>query len=102
VLGHRLLTAIVLVVTVLWAVNVVIGFVSPSRHDPTINALFATVIGASYALRGTQQPPAGGLRHRLARLIAGDIDAQQEAAPNPTEERALPKQRPPSTPETKP
>lgn len=78
-LGRRLITGITILVTILWAVNVVVGFISPTRHDPTINALFATIIGASYALwpSTTQQPnngsPRRGLRQRLAHLIAGDI-----------------------------
>lgn len=45
-----LVTALTILITVAWAVNLVIGFLAPERHDASVNAVFAVVVGAVYAL----------------------------------------------------
>lgn len=49
-LPRPLTIALTVLISVVWAANVVIGFVDPSRSDPYINAIFAIVTGAVYAL----------------------------------------------------
>ena len=43
-------TGIAVVITSIWAVNVVVGFIDPTRHDATLNALFAIVVGGLFTL----------------------------------------------------
>lgn len=45
-------------ISVVWTANVVIGFIDPERSDPTINAVFAVVVGAVYALGRKDRPSA--------------------------------------------
>jgi hypothetical protein len=71
-LPRPLVTAITILITLAWAVNVVVGFTDPSRHDPTINAIFAVVVGAIYALRNGKNGTVSTARRTLGRLIAGD------------------------------
>jgi hypothetical protein len=77
VLPRPLVTALTILITVAWAGNVVVGFVSPERHDPTINAIFAIVVGAVYALGHRNTAKAKKARRRLADLIAGDAEEPQ-------------------------
>lgn len=70
-LPRPLMIAIAILVTLAWAVNVIIGFLYPGRADPSLNAIFATVVGAAFAL-GKPGGKAGNTRKALARLIAGD------------------------------
>jgi len=71
VLPRPLMIAIAVLVTLAWAVNVVLGFLYPGRADPSLNAIFATVVGAAFALGKPGGKP-NGTRQKLARLIAGD------------------------------
>lgn len=80
-LPRPLVTAITVLVTLAWLVNVVVGFLDPNRHDPTINAIFAVVVGAIYSLRGTGKVSAA--RRALGHLIAGD--KSDESAPTDKE-----------------
>lgn len=50
-LPRPVVIGVVVVVTLGWAVNLIIGFTSPARHDPTLNALLGVVVGAALALR---------------------------------------------------
>lgn len=71
-LPRPLITGITVLVTLAWTVNVVLGFLDPARHDPTINAIFAVVAGAIYALGGKDGGRVGSTRRALGHLIAGD------------------------------
>lgn len=37
-------------ISLVWAGNVIIGFLNPALRDPMINAIFAIVVGSLYAL----------------------------------------------------
>ncbi|WP_134664022.1 hypothetical protein [Amycolatopsis sp. CFH S0078] len=69
-LPRPLVTALTILISMAWTVNVVVGFVSPDRHDPTINAIFAIVVGAVYALGHRNTQKVTEARQRLAELIA--------------------------------
>lgn len=71
-LPRPLVTALTILITLAWTGNVIVGFVSPERHDPTINAIFAIVVGAAYALGHRGAAKARKARRRLAELIAGE------------------------------
>jgi hypothetical protein len=79
VLPRPLVTALTILISIAWTGNVVVGFVSPDRHDPTINAIFAIVVGSIYALGHRNTAKAKRARQRLAELIAGDT---QEPTPD--------------------
>lgn len=46
----QILTALAILISAVWLVNVVLGFLAPERHDPAINGLFAVVVGALFAV----------------------------------------------------
>ncbi|WP_143267147.1 hypothetical protein [Amycolatopsis thailandensis] len=66
------MTALTILISVAWTGNVVVGFIYPDRHDPTINAIFAIVVGAVYALGHRNTAKFKEARRRLADMIAGD------------------------------
>jgi hypothetical protein len=35
----------------MWAINLIVGMLDPDRDDPAVNAIFAIVIGAVFALQ---------------------------------------------------
>lgn len=71
-LPRPLTIAIAVLVTLAWAVNVVLGFIYPGRADPSLNAIFATVVGAAFALGKPGDGNPSSTRQKLARLVAGD------------------------------
>ncbi|MFK0249292.1 hypothetical protein ACIQUM_31725 [Amycolatopsis azurea] len=73
-LPRPLVTALTILITIAWTGNVVVGFISPDRHDPTINAIFAIVVGAVYALGHRNTAKVKRARQRLAELVAGDSE----------------------------
>jgi hypothetical protein len=78
-LPRPLMIALTLLIAAVWAGNVVIGFIDPSRHDPSINAVFALAVGAVFAV-GKREDGLKDARRRLGRLIAGDQDEPDEPA----------------------
>lgn len=64
-LPRPLVTAIAILIAVMWAANLIIGWLDPSRSDPAVNAIFAIVAGAVY-----------GLQRRVRR--AGDRDRNED------------------------
>ncbi len=65
-------TALTVLIGLVWAGNVVVGFVNPSLRDPMINAIFAIVVGAIYALGSNRDSRLGEARRKLADAIAGE------------------------------
>lgn len=64
-----LVIALAILISTLWATNVIVGFLYPGRSDPALNAIFAIVVGAVFALgrRDSQSPKTA--RRKLARLL---------------------------------
>lgn len=54
-LPRPLVAALTILIALAWTANVAVGFVYPDRHDPGLNAIFAIVVGAVYAL-GRRNP----------------------------------------------
>ncbi len=73
-LPRPLVIALALLISIVWAVNVVVGFVDPTRHDPTLNGIFALVVGAVFALGRKEESKVKAVRKRIARAIAGEDD----------------------------
>lgn len=74
-LSRPLAIAITILVSVVWATNVVVGMIYPDRHDATVNAVFAIIVGAVFGLT----PKAGIVRRArtaIGRRIAGEADPE--------------------------
>lgn len=69
-LPRPLVIGIAILITIMWATNLIVGFLYPGRSDPALNAIFAIVVGAVFALgrRNDSQPPRS-VRRKIARLI---------------------------------
>lgn len=84
-LPRSLVTALTILITIAWTGNVVVGFLYPERHDPTINAIFAIVVGAVYALGHRNTAKVKKARQRLAELIVGDQEPTPDEQDSPDE-----------------
>lgn len=67
-LPRLLFAALTILISAVWAANTVLGFVDPARHDPSLNAVFAVVLGGVYAIGGNHK----ALRWRLTIRSEGD------------------------------
>lgn len=55
-LPQPLVTALTILISLVWTTNVVVGFLAPERHDASLNAIFAVVVGGIYALQRKDKP----------------------------------------------
>lgn len=67
-LPRPLVTGLAVLISIAWAANLVVGLLDPGRSDPAINAIFAIVVGAVFAL-GRRSDAQRNLRRRIAKLI---------------------------------
>lgn len=89
-LSRTLVTALTVLITLAWSVNVVFGFIDPVRHDPTLNAIFGIVVGGVFALRRTGgKHHVSAVRAELGRLISGE-HAEAEPDDEPDDDIAEP------------
>lgn len=63
-LPRPLVIGLAVLIAIMWATNLIVGYMYPDRSDPAVNAIFAIVAGAVYgyqirARRGTK-PDQGG------------------------------------------
>lgn len=82
-LPRPLVIALAVLISTMWATNLIVGFLYPGRSDPALNAIFAIVVGAVFALqrRAPDKPtgPTDSVRKKLARLIEpDDTDSQSD------------------------
>jgi hypothetical protein len=56
-LPPKVTAGIAVFVSVIWAVNVIVGFWNPQLRDPLINGIFAVIVGTVFALRRKDSPP---------------------------------------------
>ncbi|WP_394621310.1 hypothetical protein JNUCC0626_20095 [Lentzea sp. JNUCC 0626] len=73
-LPRGLTNALTVLISLVWAGNVIVGFFRPELRDPLVNGIFAVVVGAIYAL-GRNDSGGNALstvRRRIAAAIAGD------------------------------
>lgn len=76
-LPRPLVIGLSVLVSIMWAVNLVVGLIYPGRSDPALNAIFAIVIGAAFALekRGATVKAA---RRKVAQMIDPKPDPEPE------------------------
>jgi hypothetical protein len=70
-LPRPLLIGLTVLISIVWAGNVVAGYLDPEHHDATINAIFALVVGSIYGL--------SELRDRRIRKAASDRTRRKPA-----------------------
>lgn len=80
VLPRPVAIGLTVLISLMWAANLVVGFLLPGRSDPYVNAIFAIVCTAVYALGRKQNPQIRGARRRLADAIAGEPETEDEEA----------------------
>jgi hypothetical protein len=89
VLPRPLVIAIVTLVSLVWAANIVVGFFAPDRSNASVSAVFAMIIGTTLTLgrKGSpDQSAVAAARRRIAAIIAGE----QLANPSPPPQPAIP------------
>lgn len=77
-LPRPVVIGLVILVAIVWAANVVVGYLVPDRNDPAINAIFAAVMSGVYALG---RAPSRGLRRTAASAVARIVDPSPEQNP---------------------
>lgn len=70
-LPQKLTNVLTILISLVWTANVVAGFIKPDLRDPMINAIFALVVGAIYAL-GRKPDAVSDARRRLGEIISGN------------------------------
>lgn len=79
-LPRPLVTALAVLISIAWAANLIIGFLFPGRSDPALNAIFAIVVGAVFALgRREDRSVARRVRKKIADAIDPGEDAEDPA-----------------------
>lgn len=69
-LPRPLVTALAVLISIAWAANLIIGFLYPGRSDPALNAIFAIVVGAVFALgRRDERAASRTVRKKIADAI---------------------------------
>lgn len=71
-LPRPLVTALAVLISIAWAANLIVGFLYPGRSDPALNAIFAIVVGAVFALGRREPSPTKSVRKKIARAIDPD------------------------------
>lgn len=77
-LPRPVMTGLVVLVTVMWAANLVVGWVDPSRASPYVNAIFGVVASAVWAAGRPATRRARQVRSKLAELIEPTLRPDSE------------------------
>lgn len=77
-LPRPLVIGLAVLISIMWATNLVVGFLYPGRSDPALNAIFAIVVGAVFALG--RRDHGVSIRKKLARAIDPDPSEIDESA----------------------
>lgn len=67
-LPRPVMVGLIILIALMWATNMVVGFLYPGRNDPAVNAIFAVVASAVFAL-GRPSGPTKTVRRKLSRLL---------------------------------
>jgi hypothetical protein len=82
-LPRPIAVGLTVLISFMWAVNLVVGFLYPGRSDPYVNAIFGVVVAAVYTLGRRNTAAVRRARARVAQLVEGE---QQEEEPASEEE----------------
>lgn len=50
-LPRPLVVALTILISIMWATNLIVGYLAAGRADPAVNAIFALVAGAVYGIQ---------------------------------------------------
>lgn len=76
-LPRWLVTALAILISVMWAANLIIGWRYPGRSEPSLNAIFAIVAGAVFALQRFDKNIQAG-RQRVAKMLDPHRESDDE------------------------
>lgn len=76
-LPRPLVIALAVLISIMWAANLVVGFLYPGRSDPALNAIFAIVAGSVFALGRNGSSP-GRIRRKVTKLIDPNADDEPD------------------------
>lgn len=82
-LPRPLVIGLAILISIMWAANLIVGFLYPGRSDPALNAIFAIVVGAVFALQRRPENSGKSVRRKLARLI----DPEDPGSEHPADDR---------------
>jgi hypothetical protein len=68
-LPRPLLVGLVILISIAWTVNLAVGYLNPGLGEPSVNAIFAIVVGALFALGRRDKPSTVTARKKIAKLI---------------------------------
>ena len=76
-LPRPIAVGLTVLISFMWAVNLIVGFLYPGRSDPYVNAIFGVVVAAVYTL-GRKDPAAvRRARARMAQLVEGEQQPEE-------------------------
>jgi hypothetical protein len=58
-LSRKVATGIAVLISFMWSVNLIVGYLYPDRSDPYVNAIFGTIVGAVFVLTRKRRGQAG-------------------------------------------
>lgn len=76
VLPRPVAIGLTVLISFMWAVNLVVGFLYPGRSDPYVNAIFGVVVAAVYTLGRRDTAAVRRARQRLGQLVEGEQDEE--------------------------
>lgn len=77
-LPRPLVVALAVMVSIAWAVNLIVGFLYPGRNDPALNMIFMIVVGAAFALERRNGSTARKARRKLAEVLDPKREPEQD------------------------
>jgi hypothetical protein len=80
VLPKPIAVALTVLISFMWAVNLVVGFIYPGRSDPYVNAIFGVVVAAVYTLGRRDTAAVRRARARMAQLVEGEQQPEEAAS----------------------
>jgi membrane associated rhomboid family serine protease len=80
VLPRPIAVGLTVLISFMWAVNLVVGFLYPGRSDPYVNAIFGVVVAAVYTLGRRDTVAVRRARARVAQLVEGDQQPEEAAS----------------------
>lgn len=56
-LPRPVMVGLIILIALMWAANLVVGYIDPGRADPAVNAIFGLVASAVFALGRVRSKP---------------------------------------------
>lgn len=86
-LPRPIAVGLTVLISFMWAVNLVVGFLYPGRSDPYVNAIFGVVVAAVYTLGRRDTAAVRRARARLAQAVESGQSEDEEGQASEEEAR---------------